>query len=103
MSNSSSIIIEQLNLTYAHLNRSLPKDHEAAIFMETYAGKFRVVRLDSLPQDVIHATVLELDRKTKRYFLLFAGQAIWSAQTLPVEGERVPIGFEQTSKPRPVA
>jgi hypothetical protein len=99
MNNSASTIIEQLNLTYAHLNRSLPKDHEAAIFMETFAGKFRVLRLDSLPTDVIHATVLEPDRKTKRYFLLFAGQAIWSVQTVPVEGEKVPIGFGHSAKP----
>jgi hypothetical protein len=103
MNNSASTIIEQLNLDHSHLNKKLPEGHEVAIFMETFAGKFRVLRLDSLPTDVIRATVLDQDRKTRRYCLLFAGQAIWSVQTVPVEGERVPLGFGQISKQPPVA
>jgi len=109
MKTISSAIVHELNVTYGLLKRDAKEGFEVALFMDIFTGRFRVLDLVSLEGDLIHAVVRSAgqvqadDRKKKQYVLLHAGQAIWTFDVVPVEAERIPIGFAQPTKPRPVA
>ena len=102
MSTASSVEVRQIKLRYDELVESGKDGFEVVLFMDCFAGRFRVMTLDHLEEGgMVEAEVIDPGDKNKRAFLLFRpGQAIWYFSAIPAAGERAPVGFGRAVEPR---